>query len=292
MNGATCSISCEFIRKRFCSPDLHSRTECSGLFVRPPQTQPAPLCLGSPRLGHLQFPFPAISPARPPPAGPCAIRLQAFWKRLLRPIVDFVARLTLLVLRQRLDERFRDGLFASFPKVLLLDSTSTTLPDAFAGLYPGRGNQKHHGSLFQRKLQCVISLRTCSFQHLSVSGFNRKNQSASPDILPLAGPGDLVIRDLGYFAGIAVWTAPSIWVTSAFPNVSSPFRSHPPFRPLADAMSTRTHGPIPAGNGSFSPPGLFWSPTSPPRPGPSRTPARPTACAGPSKWSSKHGPPS
>jgi hypothetical protein len=36
--------------------------------------------------------------------------------------------------------------------------------------------------------------------HCSLSGFTRNDQAAAADILTVTRPGDLILRDLGYFA--------------------------------------------------------------------------------------------
>jgi hypothetical protein len=50
------------------------------------------------------------------------------------------------------------------------------------------------------KVQRIGDLREGTVQHLSLSSFRRNDQSAAPDILEIVGPGDLILRDLGYWA--------------------------------------------------------------------------------------------
>lgn len=89
------------------------------------------------------------------------------------------------------------GWFKPFQRVLLHDSTVQTLPAHLAGAFPGSANgQRRYAAL---KLQFVCDLLHSQVLHLSLSGFTRNDQAASPDILKLLQAGDLIIRDLGYF---------------------------------------------------------------------------------------------
>ena len=90
------------------------------------------------------------------------------------------------------------GWFKNFQRVLLHDSTVEALPDHLASAFPGpaNGRKRHYAAL---KLQFICDLLHSQVLHLSLSGFTRNDQAASPDILQLVQAGDLVIRDLGYF---------------------------------------------------------------------------------------------
>jgi hypothetical protein len=90
------------------------------------------------------------------------------------------------------------GWFKPFQRVLLHDSTVEPLPDHLANVFPGPGNgrKRRYAAL---KLQFICDLIHGQVLHLSLSGFRRNDQAASPDILNLAQKGDLIIRDLGYF---------------------------------------------------------------------------------------------
>jgi hypothetical protein len=85
----------------------------------------------------------------------------------------------------------------SFGRVLVQDSTTIPLPDQFSKAFPGSKNQHKAGASL--KVQLVLDLLSNSIPHLSISGFNRNDQAASKDILSVASPGDLVLRDLGYY---------------------------------------------------------------------------------------------
>jgi hypothetical protein len=123
---------------------------------------------------------------------------QALHKRLTPAIERFVAQ-TATGLFGRLPEartRLR-GLLQPFGRVLLHDSTVETLPEHLAKVFPGTANQrKHYAAL---KIQFITDLLSGQPLDLSLSGFTRNDQAAAPDILELVRPGDLILRDLGYF---------------------------------------------------------------------------------------------
>jgi hypothetical protein len=92
----------------------------------------------------------------------------------------------------------RRGWFGAFGRVLLHDSTIEPLPEKLARAFPGpaNGRKARHASL---KLQVICDLLHGQVLSLSLAGFTRNDQRASPDILKYLRAGDLVIRDLGYF---------------------------------------------------------------------------------------------
>ena len=52
------------------------------------------------------------------------------------------------------------------------------------------------------KIQWICDLKNSAVEHVSLSGFTRNDQAAAPDILEVAQPGDLVLRDLGYLVTV------------------------------------------------------------------------------------------
>ena len=125
---------------------------------------------------------------------------QAVWKRLRHGAADLLHQTLELVLGQRVTQ-FRGALpkaLRSFSRVLVQDSTVIKLIAKLARLFPGSRNQRgaKHGQL---KIQSVYDLLTQRFVSFGLSGFNRNDQAAAVDVLPLLQKGDLVLRDLGYF---------------------------------------------------------------------------------------------
>ena len=86
----------------------------------------------------------------------------------------------------------------SFERVLIADSTSIGLPKVLAPFFPGASNQTGSKQA-QLKIQAYYDLRNESFVDFSLSSFRKNDQAASKDILALAQPNDLILRDLGYF---------------------------------------------------------------------------------------------
>jgi Transposase DDE domain len=123
---------------------------------------------------------------------------QALHKRLGAQMEGFLAQVSAALFGQLIVPLKDRGWFAAFGRVLLQDSTVEALPDSLAGAFPGPSNhrQRRHASL---KIQFICDLLHAQTLHLSLSGFTRNDQSASPDILNVLQPGDLIIRDLGYF---------------------------------------------------------------------------------------------
>jgi hypothetical protein len=118
--------------------------------------------------------------------------------RLSPHLEVFLAQVAATLFGQLVAPLKNHGWFAAFPRVLLHDSTVEPLPDSLAEAFPGsaNGRKRRYASL---KLQFICDLRHAKVLHLSLSGFTRNDQSASPDLLNFLQPGDLIIRDLGYF---------------------------------------------------------------------------------------------
>jgi hypothetical protein len=131
-------------------------------------------------------------------AAKCSYSKQALHKRLTPAIERFLARTATALFGQLPEARSpRQGWLAPFRRVLLHDSTVEPLPDHLAQLFPGSRNK--HKSFAALKIQFVGEMRSSQVLHLSLSGFTRNDQAASLDILEVVQPGDLVLRDLGYF---------------------------------------------------------------------------------------------
>ncbi len=121
---------------------------------------------------------------------------QALRKRLGLKLELFLGQVATLWFGQL--SRPVAGWFKTFKRVLLHDSTTQTLPGKLAQVFPGTANaRKHYAAV---KLQFLCDLLHGQVLQVSLSSFRRNDQAAAGDILSVIQPGDLVLRDLGYFA--------------------------------------------------------------------------------------------
>ncbi|GLI36433.1 IS4 family transposase [Desulforhabdus amnigena] len=132
-------------------------------------------------------------------AGSC-ISKQSLWERITPKCVAFVRSvlMSLMFRASSLEPLTAKGAFSRFKRVLLQDSTTINLPESLVRFFPGSGNQTGKVQAIM-KIQVIHDLLSQTCLHFGLSGFRRNDQKASADILNFARPGDLVIRDLGYF---------------------------------------------------------------------------------------------
>lgn len=123
---------------------------------------------------------------------------QSLSERLSSDLQSFLAQIVTGLFGQLTHAVATGQAFETFKRVLAQDSTSQRLPPHLAEAFPSSGNQ--HGQDYATlKIQWIGNLKNSAVEHVSLSGFTRNDQAAAPDILEVARPGDLVLRDLGYF---------------------------------------------------------------------------------------------
>jgi hypothetical protein len=129
------------------------------------------------------------------------ISKQAIAKRINSKCVEFMRSVVFASAAHasKFKNLLQYDVFEPFRRVLIQDSTVVSLPDKLASHFPGPVNQsRKKGAAL--KIQAVYDLLGQNFPYFSLSGFTKTDQAASGDILTIAKPGDLVLRDLGYFS--------------------------------------------------------------------------------------------
>jgi len=122
---------------------------------------------------------------------------QACWQRTTEPCVRFfqgiLERVMLGSCPSAELEQLRNG--GRFQRVLLQDSTVIQLPLRLFAIFSGVRNADT--AVCNARIQGVYDLLSGQFIHFSVDPYSRNDQAATFD-LPVE-PGDLVLRDRGYF---------------------------------------------------------------------------------------------
>lgn len=133
------------------------------------------------------------------------LRKSSLHDRLGPRTVGFVEKVLMRMMGQRAKqvcrtkERLpgREGLLQRFGEVLLCDSTCEKLPSNLAALFPS--SYSHGEPAATLRLQTIYNYTREAFVRFCVGSFRQNDQGATGLILEVARPGDLVLRDLGYF---------------------------------------------------------------------------------------------
>ena len=126
------------------------------------------------------------------------ISKSALWERVNSEAVEFFkAVLASLMVSQVLPGPDAIPSIQGIFRILVHDASLINLHRRLAEQFPAASNQ--HGLVGAGlKLQAIFDLITGQPLDLSLTPYRRQDQTASADILPFLGKGDLVIRDLGY----------------------------------------------------------------------------------------------
>ena len=115
--------------------------------------------------------------------------------------VDFVKGILQKILPKQFSQARIRGLtssvFRSFNRVFLEDSTCLKLPSNLAQDLPGSHSRK--GAVATARIQFRTELKSGSAAHFAIQSYRDNDQKYAKRILDIIRPGDLIIRDLGYF---------------------------------------------------------------------------------------------
>ena len=123
---------------------------------------------------------------------------QSVWERLREPACDFLANVLARLLKDGLPTGASSLKLPGVTRVMVADSSVVALHPRLKEVFPGSSNQAK--STAAARLQFAFDLLGGSVVHCGLHAFTRPDQAAAQDIVPALLPGDLLIRDLGYFA--------------------------------------------------------------------------------------------
>jgi hypothetical protein len=127
------------------------------------------------------------------------ISKPALWERVGPEAVCFLRSVLAEMIKECVQPR-REKLPAlpTVTRVIVEDSAILSMNERLADIYPGGTNQ--HATSAGVRFQAAFDLITGDPLLLDLTSYKRNDQAATGDIIPLLGPGDLLVRDLGYFA--------------------------------------------------------------------------------------------
>jgi IS4 transposase len=129
----------------------------------------------------------------------CTISKQAVDKRIQLPVITFLESILAKALCcSNVRIKYKKSFRSIFNRIIVQDSSCIQLDAKLSQYFPGNRNQTNNKSAIL-KIQAFFDLLTEQFCHLSFSPYRKNDQKSSVDILDILLPGDLIIRDLGYF---------------------------------------------------------------------------------------------
>lgn len=127
-----------------------------------------------------------------------AVSPEAIHQRMNKKAIAFLQDMIRQALAkvQSLEHVCDDGLFTSFTKVYLADSTGFALPDSLHKRFPGSGGS---ASKAGAKIQAVWDYKNSVFDHFALTPWNMPDQKYIDNVVALAQKAVLFLFDLGYF---------------------------------------------------------------------------------------------
>jgi hypothetical protein len=130
------------------------------------------------------------------------ISKQAFAERFDEKAVHFTRDCLTAILQAKLppvEALNRVKALERFERVIMGDSTTVALDPRLSTNFPGSRNQSGQDKA-QLKVQALIDIKSARPLSYELNSFRDNDQKAAADVVPLLQPGDLLIRDLGYFS--------------------------------------------------------------------------------------------
>ena len=123
---------------------------------------------------------------------------EAIYQRLNKSALAFLKELISQALAkvQTLEHVCDEGLFPTFTKVYLADSTGFALPNSLRDLFPGSGGSATKAGA---KIQAVWDYKSSVFAHFVLTPWNIPDQKYIDSVVALGQKGALFLFDLGYF---------------------------------------------------------------------------------------------
>ncbi|PHA20859.1 IS4 family transposase [Bacillus cereus] len=124
---------------------------------------------------------------------------QGLNKRFTAKSVLFLKHIFSLLLQQKICEQTRisNQLFAHFKRVRIMDATMFQVPNTLEHIYPGSGGCAQTAGI---KIQLEYDLHSGQFLNFQVGPGKNNDKTFGTECLDTLRPGDLCIRDLGYFS--------------------------------------------------------------------------------------------
>lgn len=129
------------------------------------------------------------------------VSAQALQEKLQFRHIEFSKQLLNDVLNQQVQthpiSKKYCQLIASFKRVFIEDSTCITLPKMLMDFFSGTVNQK--GATSTARIQLRLELKSGNYTNIELQSYRDNDQKFASNILHKIKPGDLLLRDLGYY---------------------------------------------------------------------------------------------
>jgi hypothetical protein len=122
---------------------------------------------------------------------------QAVWKRIGPKMVELLKLLLKKSFKRDYSTIVDLAVFKFFANVYIQDATHFNLPRQMASVFPG--SYSRFGNSSTAKIQAVFNLKNGAFSDFWLTSFRDNDQKDSNRVAQTLCPGDLIIRDLGYF---------------------------------------------------------------------------------------------